>query len=307
MKHEQVSLIIPIYNAEKYLSVAIESALHLPAVGEILLVDDGYPDNSLSICKAFVRKYEKVRLLQHRNGENRGAAASRNLGIKSAVHEFIAFLDADDFFLPNRFSKTFSVFKNDSTVSAVYEPVGTVFDNEFAKSDFAKLRKIDLQVVESYQTYLKEPLEGRDFLISLLNGNNGSPHLNGITFKRSLIERVGYFNEGLKLHQDSEYWVRAAYYGCFSFVADPAVVAMRRVHQQNRITHRSFDSRLLKDSALYEWAKKDVEDFKVLRLIMKNYAISFTFSKMNTNNIIARGLARIKYLSLLFFSLTATK
>ncbi len=298
MMTESVSVIMPIYNVEKYVAEAIESVLNQPAVGEIVLVNDGFPDGAWDICHSYADRYPVIRLLEHPNGENRGAAASRNAGIREAKFDYISFLDADDFFLPNRFAKTIDSFRRDPAVSAIYEPVGTIFETEQTKLAFAKWRNINLADAEYYLTYPKKSFNGRSFLISLLKGNNGSPHLNGITFRKSLIKDVGYFNESLRLHQDSEFWVRAAYYGCFSPVEEPTTVAVRRVHEDNRITNRNFESRFLRDASLYKWAKENVDDRQVYQLIKKNYAISSTFLKMKTNNILARIFARIKYISL---------
>ena len=82
MNSFEVSVIIPVYNAASYVTKAVESALHSPQVGEIILVEDKSPDNALEVCIQLKNKYDKVKLLQHLNGENRGAGESRNLGIK---------------------------------------------------------------------------------------------------------------------------------------------------------------------------------------------------------------------------------
>src|SRR5690554_3354498 len=105
-----ISVIIPVYNAELFLRKAVESALQFKEVKEVLLIEDGSPDNALSICKELTIEDNRVKLLQHPNNENRGAGASRNLGLKNASQDYIAFLDADDFFLPNRFEKDKEIF-----------------------------------------------------------------------------------------------------------------------------------------------------------------------------------------------------
>ena len=79
----QISVIIPVYNAEDFVTLAVESALAQPETGEVILIEDGSPDNSLTICQELEEKYNKVRLLRHPHGRNKGAAASRNLGMKS--------------------------------------------------------------------------------------------------------------------------------------------------------------------------------------------------------------------------------
>src|SRR5690554_4082261 len=103
MKDPQVSVIIPVYNAANFVTQAVESAVVLGEVGEVIVVEDGSPDNALDICRELADKYSKVKLFQHPNGENRGPGASRNLGIMNASFDFISFLDADDWYLPNRF------------------------------------------------------------------------------------------------------------------------------------------------------------------------------------------------------------
>ena len=94
----KISVITPVYNAEKYITQAVESALQFPEVWEIILVEDQSPDNALEVCKTLVTNYpERVKLYQHPDKGNHGAGASRNLAISKATGEFIAFLDADDF------------------------------------------------------------------------------------------------------------------------------------------------------------------------------------------------------------------
>src|SRR5688572_18232560 len=106
----KVSVIIPVYNAEKYLRNAVESAVNLEEVGEILLIEDNSPDNALQVCLQLEKEYDKVKVHRHPNGENRGAGESRNLGIKKSSFDYIAFLDADDWYLSNRFKRCKEIF-----------------------------------------------------------------------------------------------------------------------------------------------------------------------------------------------------
>ena len=96
----EISVIIPVYNAAAYVRQAVESALAQPEVREVLLVEDGSPDNALEVCQQLAAEHQRVILLHHPNGENRGAGASRNLGMRNAHFPIIAFLDADDYYLP---------------------------------------------------------------------------------------------------------------------------------------------------------------------------------------------------------------
>src|SRR6266849_1163735 len=93
----KISVVIPAYNAVPYLKETIESALSQSyAPHEIIVVDDGSTDGTADIVRSFG---SQVRLLQH---TNRGPSASRNRGIEEATRDWIALVDADDLFLPDK-------------------------------------------------------------------------------------------------------------------------------------------------------------------------------------------------------------
>ena len=89
------SIIIPVYKVEMYLSACIDSVLAQDTAFtyEIILVDDGSPDNSGTICDAYAAKHPQIRVLHKPNG---GVSSARNAGLSLAVGEYVLFLDADD-------------------------------------------------------------------------------------------------------------------------------------------------------------------------------------------------------------------
>lgn len=100
MKKLKLSIIIPVYNIEKYISQCIDSVIANNFKNyEIILVNDGSTDNSPTICKDYQKRYPKiVRLI---NQKNAGLSAARNTGIKHASGEYIMFIDGDDYLLQN--------------------------------------------------------------------------------------------------------------------------------------------------------------------------------------------------------------
>ena len=122
-----VSVIIPVYNADRFLEKAVNSALQQEETFEVILIEDNSPDNSFEICKQLERDNLKVRLFRHEGGKNKGAGASRNLGLVKAKGEYICFLDADDFMLKNRFQKAKIILENNPDCDGVYDAVGTYF------------------------------------------------------------------------------------------------------------------------------------------------------------------------------------
>ena len=90
----KISVIIPVYNASGLLPDCLQSiALQTWTDLEVLLVDDGSTDDSAGICRSFCEKDSRFRLLQKENG---GVSSARNLGLKEASGDYIAFVDADD-------------------------------------------------------------------------------------------------------------------------------------------------------------------------------------------------------------------
>ena len=95
MNNKKVSIIVPVYNVEKYLQRCIESILTQTETDfELLLIDDGSKDKSGLICDEYAQKDKRVNVIHKENG---GVSSARNLGIEKANGEWICFIDADDY------------------------------------------------------------------------------------------------------------------------------------------------------------------------------------------------------------------
>lgn len=102
MSTPKISVIIPVYKVEKYLHKCIESVLSQTYTDfELLLIDDGSPDNSGAICDEYAETDIRIRVYHKQNG---GVSSARNYGLDHAMGEWIIFLDGDDMFLPNALS-----------------------------------------------------------------------------------------------------------------------------------------------------------------------------------------------------------
>lgn len=95
----QISIIVPVYNSQRYLSRCLDSLVNQTYGNiEILLINDGSTDNSLSIIREYAEEYPQIRFFTQ---ENRGVGAARNIGLKNAIGEYIMFCDSDDTFEPS--------------------------------------------------------------------------------------------------------------------------------------------------------------------------------------------------------------
>jgi glycosyltransferase involved in cell wall biosynthesis len=232
----KVSVIIPVYNAEKYLIQSVNSALCLDEVAEIILVEDRSPDNALEICEKLASEHKKVRLYTHPNNENRGAAASRNLGISKALNNYIAFLDADDWYLSNRFKMDNEVFNTFPDADAAYS--SSILEENMHNNELRDGAKEDIRKQIGYH------INAEEFYKNILLSQKDPFHTNTITFKKSFLNGKKLFDERLRLHQDTEFWYRLIRVGNFYASQVTKPVAIIRRHKDNRVTSRTRKSRL---------------------------------------------------------------
>lgn len=117
MSKELISIIVPVYNSEKYLSVCLESILSQSYENfELILINDGSTDNSLDICKSFEKKDERIRVCSIKNS---GAGGARNKGLELAKGQYIAFIDCDDIVSPDYLERLLEGMKADMDLSCV--------------------------------------------------------------------------------------------------------------------------------------------------------------------------------------------
>jgi glycosyltransferase involved in cell wall biosynthesis len=223
----KVSVIIPVYNAANYIRRAVESVTGLAQTGEIILVEDCSPDHSLEVCKQLQKEYANVTVLTQHEPTNLGAGGARNLGIKAASFDFISFLDGDDYYYPNRFESEAFIFSNMPNVDGVYGFTQGVFENEEVKQKYLLRHPAN-------DTFT-EKVDPSQLLHALLFGGKGTFHTNGITLRKSVFQKVGYFDTELKLSQDTELWARLAC-SCILVAGNiESPIAARTVHPTNRV------------------------------------------------------------------------
>jgi len=252
----KVSVIIPVYNAGKYLEEAVKSALKQREVEEVVLIEDGSSDNSLDVCKKLESSYEKVKLFRHPNGENRGAGETRNVGLKVAKQEFVSFLDADDFYLENRFKIAKKVFENPNA-DGVYEAIGVHFESKEEEKKWC-LRS------GRRMTTISERADPKKLFIFLTLARGGHFSLDGLTIRKKVIDKeLGLFNKELKISQDTHFCLKLALVkNLYSGNIDKAV-AMRRVHGENRITRVSSDEMIGYQKILWQSLEDHFKNKKV--------------------------------------------
>ena len=117
MERIMLSIIVPVYNAEKFLYRCIESILAQTYTDfELLLVNDGSIDCSLEICEQYIKQDKRVKIFTQKNC---GVSVARNTGIENATGEFVTFVDADDWIEPQMYEKMMKRFSEEMSVDIV--------------------------------------------------------------------------------------------------------------------------------------------------------------------------------------------
>jgi glycosyltransferase involved in cell wall biosynthesis len=216
----RVSVILPTYNREALLARAISSVLKQTfADFELIIVDDGSTDTT----REFVAGINDTRLRYYRHEKSGGPSAARNTGLRSARGEFIAFLDSDDEWYPEKLEKQLAVF------AAALPQVGLVYTGASR--------------IYGGQSVPWVPECRGDVLGNLLSGNVvGSP--TAVMLSRAAVHDTGLFDEELVGHEDLDYWIRVATkYHC-EFVGEELVrineCATDRISFDPRIIGASF-------------------------------------------------------------------
>lgn len=203
------------------------SALTQPETREVILVEDGSSDNSRAICEQLAARHQIVHLLRHPDSANLGASVSRNAGMSRATQDYIAFLDADDTFLPGRFHETAQIFSAYPDTDGVYETVGTRYHDASMRARH--------QAREKEHIGLSVTPEPDQLFRALALGRYGFIHLDGLVLRRAALTPDLQFDPELIQCQDSDFILRASRRLKLRGGKPSRIVAMRGIHSSNRI------------------------------------------------------------------------
>jgi glycosyltransferase involved in cell wall biosynthesis len=182
----RVSIVLPFFNSARFMRECIDAVLaQTYADWELVLVDDGSSDDSPAIAREYVERMpDRVRCIEHPGRENRGISASRNLGVRHARGEFIAELDADDVWLPDKLARLVPVME-------AHPDVGMVYGNSLFWYGWTG------EPADAARDYLPvmDPTDGladgSEVLLQQLRGKTASPCPCAVLLRTSHVERVG--------------------------------------------------------------------------------------------------------------------
>lgn len=198
--HDLISVIMPVYNVEAYLEESIESVLNQDHRElELIVIDDGSPDNCGAICDAYAAKDSRVKVIHQKNG---GAAAAKNAGLRIASGTWLSFVDSDDYLEPGAYSHMLQVLKEHQA--------------DVVQCSFQDLYR------NRVEPNIQQPcvLNERQYLLRFPK-DWSCPLLWNKLYRRSLFDGV-FFEEGHKI--DDEYFTYQGFLEPCKVVVDDRIV-----------------------------------------------------------------------------------
>lgn len=236
-----ISVIIPTFNRARYLPEALDSVLnqknHVYEL-EVIVIDDKSTDDTVKLLE---KKYkDKITLIKLPKNTGRPAMV-RNAGMKVAKGEFIAFQDSDDIWTNDKLAKQMVAF-DDPDVVLSYGNCGYIT----AEGEY---------ILDKYGVATRPAMEGYSFIRKVSRQASPSPTPT-VVIRRSVIDKIGLFNEKLVIATDTDYWIRVATLGKFAY-CDQVLAYMRR--DGSNISSRPDESG---DEAIYKHEMNRIDMFK---------------------------------------------
>ena len=262
----KISVIMSVYNSEKWLKKSILSILNQTYSDfEFIIVNDGSTDNSLSIIKSLQKSDKRIKLI---NQHNTGLTKSLNRAISISKGNLIARIDADDISLPTRLMSQFKLMSCNDKIGLCYTNYTEI--DEMGE----KIRNLNLTF--SFNKIKK----------NLSNGINVIPH-SSVMYRKSIFSKLGGYRERFIKSQDIDLWLRMMTITKFSLIKGPPKVLIRR-HNQS-ITYKEFDlysyisvlSFMIRKNSLIDPVSLSEKEYKVFF----NWIISFLDS---TNELLKK-------------------
>jgi glycosyltransferase involved in cell wall biosynthesis len=190
-----VSIITPFLNAGRFIQESIESVLaQTYDRWELLLVDDGSTDDSTSVALRYAKAHpEKIRYLAHEGRQNNGASASRNLGARHANGEYLAFLDADDIYLPRKLQQQVPLLDAHPEVAMVYAATEYWFSWSGRREDAGRD-----WIWRKYGAQPNTVIDPPRLLIGFLQDGGTVPCMGSVLVRRTAVDSVGGWEESFR-------------------------------------------------------------------------------------------------------------
>ncbi len=256
----EIDVIIPVFNSEKYLAetlTSVQKQTLLPA--RIIVVNDGSTDKTAEIIASFSQSDGRIIPLDL--PQNRGESAARNAGIETSSAPFVAFLDADDIWLPEKLETQVEVFQQGGP------------ETGFVHSSYFSINAVGDIITDA--NVVPPTRRGDIFRPLLLRGNFVSGSASSVLVRRTVLDQAGSFDEGLLYGADWDMWIRLARISHVDFT--PKAVVGIRAHDQSGSRRawreRSIEFFQQQHLLIYsKWEKEIIDDRQIKHSIRQRIA-----------------------------------
>ena len=277
-----VSVIIPTYNLADYICEAIDSVLNQTFKDfEIIVVDDGSKDNTREVLKKYVNK------ISYFFKDNGGIASARNFGIKRSKGDYIALLDADDIWMPDKLEQQINIYNIDPEIAAVFTDAETFDNNGIIRNSLRPLSAPTDTKSLKYKIFEAGLNDGSvikgDFYPDLINSNLFAA--STALIKKSCLEKIGSFDENLVIDDDYDLWIRISKSFPVSFYS---MVLMRyRIREDSASGTRGMRPYLYRkrDAYMFENHLKNCKSNFYKNLIKSRVLISYKIAAWGYLNV----------------------
>lgn len=266
-----LSVIIPVYNAARYISECLNSIIGSSCDDiEVLVIDDGSTDNSKDIAEEYVRKDKRIQYIYQNNG---GVSAARNKGLDNAKGRYVMFLDADDFVDTKVFDDMILTLSKDMDDFTAYSKT-ILYPNGRTK--------------DIYFDFKNDYCSDKGFIYELMYASSSFNECWGKIFKKEIIDKYSLrFPQGIKIGEDLLF-VYSYFDKCDSFKLVNRCLLMYRQHEESAMRNSLTDDRLAFTDMLYNAGqnylnkindsvlqyKADIYYFRVLTNLCREFASS---------------------------------
>jgi glycosyltransferase involved in cell wall biosynthesis len=225
-----VSIIVPCYNYAEFLEETLRDLLKQEyAIWECIIVNDGSTDHTEEVARQFMQRDARFRYCFQ---ANQGLSSARNLGIRESKGSLLQFLDSDDFIHPSKLFKQVSELEKHPEVEIIYG--NSLF---FFGGDRSQLFQTRTGKKKLSGQKLRASGKGQVILKQLLKNN--LMEVSCCLARRSVIDKVGFFDERFKSYEDWQYWVRCAIAGIsFQYFAEQGTETFIRCGHDSMMRNR---------------------------------------------------------------------
>ena len=281
--NKKVSILIPLYNSEKYIAETIDSCLNQTYSNiEIIIVDDGSADRSLKLAKDYEKKHKNIIVDSQKNS---GAPRARNRAFELSTGEYIQYLDADDILDSQKISTQVTILEEAKEKSVTFSRWGSFYKN------ISSVVWKDLPVNKNYD-------DSKQFLLDLWESGMATLTVAWL-LPRNLVEESEGWDEQLAVNQDGEFFARIVFASSSVCFANKSLSYYRTDNSESiskKVTTKALQARLGSFETYIKLMQDDLDNQKVRRSLALVYSRYIYNISLSNKKLIKEAQQKIEFL-----------